>query len=87
MENFCGGDAEGTFRITVENIPCGDSRVVCTKSIALELYDTRIHLIHGSRPIVTVDPDVSTKAQYPQMELIGRYLVVHTQYGGFPLRS
>ncbi|XP_078061134.1 SCO-spondin-like [Mustelus asterias] len=40
-------EQSGLFTITAENVPCGTSRVTCTKSIILTLGNTVLHLLRG----------------------------------------
>ncbi|XP_062907004.1 SCO-spondin [Mobula hypostoma] len=37
----------GLFTVTAENVPCGTSRVTCTKSIAVVIGTTVVHLLRG----------------------------------------
>ncbi|CAK8691743.1 unnamed protein product [Clavelina lepadiformis] len=42
----------GLFQVTAENIPCGTSGVVCTKSIYVTIGHVTVHLLRGKRVTV-----------------------------------
>uniref|UniRef100_H2Z9C0 VWFD domain-containing protein n=1 Tax=Ciona savignyi TaxID=51511 RepID=H2Z9C0_CIOSA len=46
-ENFCGNQTTGSFRVVVENIPCGSNDVTCTKSVTAYVYNHVIKLTKG----------------------------------------
>ena len=79
VEDFCGRDV-GSFRILIENVPCGEDGVTCTKSVKFMLYDTTIHLVRGAGYTVVKDPSVPMEARY-KMEVVGLYLVIKTPDG------
>jgi len=47
VENSCSNSSEQSFRVVVQNIPCGNSDVTCTKAVTFYLYNTAIHLTKG----------------------------------------
>lgn len=80
-EDFCGG--AGTFRITVENVPCGAEGLSCTKSAKVLLYDTVIHFVRGTAPIISKNPLAgpnTPKAKYEFKEA-GVFLIMTTPHG------
>ncbi|XP_022108235.1 SCO-spondin-like [Acanthaster planci] len=79
VEDFCG-EPEGSFRVLIENIPCGENGVTCTKAIKFTLYDTTIYLVRGRPYTVTVNSEIDTKARI-KMEDAGMYLVIKTPDG------
>ena len=78
-EDHCG-DGQGTFRLTVENVPCGAGAVTCTKSARFEILDTTIHLVRGSDPLITKNPAILEEAEYI-IDESGLYLFIRTKYG------
>ncbi|XP_066302813.1 mucin-6-like [Branchiostoma lanceolatum] len=81
-EDFCS-DQVGTFKVSVENVPCGTGGVTCTKSVKVTLYDTVIHLIRGSDPAISRNPYAKPNdppAKY-RIQKAGLFLIVKTPYG------
>ncbi|XP_019648029.1 PREDICTED: SCO-spondin-like [Branchiostoma belcheri] len=81
-EDFCS-DQVGTFKVSVENVPCGTGGVTCTKSVKVTLYDTVIHLIRGSDPAISRNPYAKPSdppAKY-RIQKAGLFLIVKTPYG------
>ena len=78
-EDHCG-DGNGTFRVTVENVPCGAGAVTCTKSARVQILDTTIHIVRGLDPTVTKDESFEPKAVY-LIDVSGIYLFIKTPYG------
>uniref|UniRef100_H2ZP84 VWFD domain-containing protein n=1 Tax=Ciona savignyi TaxID=51511 RepID=H2ZP84_CIOSA len=79
-EDYCG-DGVGSFKVTVENVPCSTGGVTCTK--ALTLYDTIIQMIRGAEPIVSKNPFArpgSPKAEF-KITRAGLFLIVKTKIG------
>lgn len=37
LQDYCGDDRDGTFRVLTENIPCGTSESICSTAIKLYL--------------------------------------------------
>ncbi|XP_078495432.1 uncharacterized protein LOC144750507, partial [Ciona intestinalis] len=81
-EDFCG-DGVGSFRVTVENVPCSTGGVTCTKAVKLTLYDTIIQMIRGVEPIVSKNPFAragTPKADF-KITRAGLFLIVKTKIG------
>ncbi|XP_076800960.1 uncharacterized protein LOC143445613 isoform X3 [Clavelina lepadiformis] len=81
-EDFCE-DGVGSFRITVENVPCSSGGVTCTKAVKLTLFDTVIHLIRGFQPIISKNPFPNhgmPKAEFRVVKA-GLFLIVKTKIG------
>lgn len=41
-----------TFRVLVENVPCGSTGVTCTKAVTIEVFSKRVTLVRGGWFIV-----------------------------------
>eukprot|EP00057_Strongylocentrotus_purpuratus_P019746 XP_011674220.1 PREDICTED: SCO-spondin-like [Strongylocentrotus purpuratus] len=66
-------DQEGTFRITVENEPCGEEGFTCTKLINMTIKARiTITLLRGRDPIITP----ASKAKKFNVRFVGIYLFV-----------
>ncbi|XP_022109176.1 mucin-2-like [Acanthaster planci] len=75
-----GSPGHVSFTVIVENVPCGTSKVTCTKSITFLLLDVEIRLIRGDNPHITPAPPTPTKAVY-RINYSGIFLVINTKYG------
>ncbi|XP_039268050.2 mucin-5B-like isoform X2 [Styela clava] len=54
VQDLCNGKLFGSFRVVVENIPCGNTAVTCTKSVTVYLFHHAIHFTKGDgEPIVS----------------------------------
>uniref|UniRef100_H2Z9B9 VWFD domain-containing protein n=1 Tax=Ciona savignyi TaxID=51511 RepID=H2Z9B9_CIOSA len=63
-ENFCGNQTTGSFRVVVENIPCGSNDVTCTKSVTAYVYNHVIKLTKGDGEPVKNAPSAPHGFQY-----------------------
>ncbi|XP_076823877.1 von Willebrand factor-like isoform X2 [Clavelina lepadiformis] len=47
-EDFCGNETSGTFRVVMENSPCGNNEVSCPRAVSFYLYNKLIYLKKGT---------------------------------------
>nr|XP_026693636.1 LOW QUALITY PROTEIN: von Willebrand factor-like [Ciona intestinalis] len=61
-QDFCNNKTGG-FRVVVENIPCGNNGVTCTKSVTVHLYNVVIKLTKGDgEPVVSESVSIGSPA-------------------------
>ncbi|XP_006887346.1 PREDICTED: SCO-spondin [Elephantulus edwardii] len=77
-------DTSGRFSVSVQNLPCGDSGLTCTKTLKLQLEGTIMHLLRGRAVTVNGVP-ISLPKVYkgPGLSLrhAGLFLVLRTRLG------
>uniref|UniRef100_A0AAY4ERV6 VWFD domain-containing protein n=1 Tax=Denticeps clupeoides TaxID=299321 RepID=A0AAY4ERV6_9TELE len=76
-QDYCG-NADGTFRVITENIPCGTTGTTCSKSIKLFLGNNELILTDGSYQVV--QRNTGTQVPY-QIRTMGIYLVIEANNG------
>ncbi|XP_075422777.1 uncharacterized protein LOC142463850 [Ascaphus truei] len=77
-QDFCKGDAKGTFRVITENIPCGTTGTTCSKSIKIFLGNNE--LILGEDKFEVVKRDVGEYIPY-KVHQMGIYMVIEALNG------
>ncbi|XP_038045088.1 mucin-2-like, partial [Patiria miniata] len=71
--------ARSTFKVVVQNVPCGTGQVTCTKAVDVTIHGVTISLVRGARP--SVRP--RKKNQKAKFEILypGMYVVIVTEHG------
>ncbi|KAM4618065.1 mucin-5B-like [Discoglossus pictus] len=78
-QDFCAHNSNrGSFRIIIENIPCGKSEVICSLGIKIILKNTTIEL--SDVQMTETNKDLSKEKPY-MVDVIGLYVVLKTYHG------
>nr|CAB3266610.1 SCO-spondin [Phallusia mammillata] len=64
-------ERSGLFSVTAENVPCGATRVTCTKSVYVTVASTVIHLLRGKRITVNGAPIARLPRRYGNDDVMG----------------
>lgn len=79
VEDNCGSDEASSFKIMVENVPCGAGGVSCTKAIKFIIRGTEIRMVGGAHISVTNSADAAGFSY--QLKRVGIYDVIETKVG------
>ena len=77
-------DIEGSFSVTVQNVPCGTTGVTCTKSLTIEVDGNHVELVQGSHLIVnnqTYTPDTIHRVSNVNVTRTTVFTVLHYSFG------
>ncbi|KPP59383.1 SCO-spondin-like, partial [Scleropages formosus] len=77
-------ESNGQFSVSAENVPCGTSRVSCTKSVTFTVGNTAIHLLRGKAVSVNGVPVTLPKTYSGsglQLERIGLFVSLSSRLG------
>ncbi|XP_056155186.1 SCO-spondin [Lampris incognitus] len=77
-------EADGSFSVTAENVPCGSTGVTCTKSVTLNLGNTAIHLLRGKAVTVNGMPVTLPKSYSGSgltLEQVGLFVSLSSRLG------
>ncbi|KAL4597371.1 mucin-5B-like, partial [Arapaima gigas] len=79
-QDYCSNNnnANGTFRVITENIPCGTTGTTCSKAIKLFLGNTELILTDGNYQVIQRDTGVEVPYQ---IRIMGIYLVIEANNG------
>ncbi|XP_045069425.1 mucin-5AC-like [Coregonus clupeaformis] len=78
-KDYCGNNnANGSFRVITENVPCGTTGTTCSKAIKLFLGNNELILTEGNYQVVERN---SGEAVPYQIRTMGIYLVIEANNG------
>uniref|UniRef100_A0A8C9VHG3 Subcommissural organ spondin n=1 Tax=Scleropages formosus TaxID=113540 RepID=A0A8C9VHG3_SCLFO len=83
-EYILAQESNGQFSVSAENVPCGTSRVSCTKSVTFTVGNTAIHLLRGKAVSVNGVPVTLPKTYSGsglQLERIGLFVSLSSRLG------
>ncbi|XP_055365808.1 mucin-5AC-like [Betta splendens] len=77
-QDFCDDDEDGSFRVLIENVPCGTTESICSTSIKLYLGNSEIVLSEENVKVINQSRGVNIPFHVNTM---GIYVVIEAQNG------
>nr|XP_046254811.1 mucin-5AC-like [Scatophagus argus] len=78
-QDYCGSaQSNGTFRVIIENVPCGTTGTTCSKTIKIFLESAELILTEGSYQLLSSGNEETVPFRYSTM---GLYLVIEANNG------
>ncbi|XP_018113012.1 mucin-5B [Xenopus laevis] len=78
-QDFCPGNTnDGSFRIIIENIVCGEAESICSLGIKIILGNTTLELFEGR---VEESIRESNNSNFYTIDIVGLFIVLNTTHG------
>ncbi|XP_034541029.1 mucin-5B-like [Notolabrus celidotus] len=78
VQDYCGDQINGTFRVITESIPCGSTESICSTAIKLYLGNTEIVLSEEDVKVIKQSKGVYIPYQFHS---VGEYVVIEAKNG------